>query len=40
MGDLGEARANYAVEGVGIEDCGPSSQRGAFVAVSAGGSFD
>jgi hypothetical protein len=40
MGDLGEARADYAVEGARIEQRRPSSERGEFVALSAGDSFD
>ena len=40
MGDLGEARVDYAVEGARIKQRRPSSERGEFVAVSAGDSLD
>jgi len=34
MGNLGEARADYAVEGARIEQRRPTSERGEFVAMS------
>ena len=40
MGNLGEARADYTVEGARIEQRRPSSERGEFVALSAGDSVD
>ena len=40
VGNLGEARAEYAVEGARIEQRRPASERGELVAVSAGDSFD
>ena len=40
MGNVGEAGADHAVEDARIEQCRPSSERGKFVAVSAGDSLD
>ena len=40
MGNLGEARAEYAVEGARIEQRRPTSARGELVPVGAIDSFD
>ena len=40
MGNVGEAGADYAVEGARIEQRRLTSERGEFVAVSAGDSLD